>query len=193
MGDTFKALLDDDGQLWIRDGELKFSLDVRSDRDREWFSNLIRSRDVYEIKLEGRFAHETKTLVALAARDFILRSFDSAWKGVDLGEILAHPLQMREKVESIQRASEQDRKHLALEFLRRASGLEDGDAGDTLRRFYVQEFRLQRAKDIEDELIRKSDEQDLQQISADLSSIDLDAATWASWMLSAHPILQNKV
>lgn len=114
--------------------------------------------------------------------DMILRAFESAWKDVDVAKILVHPAVMREKVEEIQRESERFSGQHAASFLRRRLGLENGSIEDALTSYYESEFRLRRAKDIEDSLIAGRSEE----AERDLNTIVEDSRVWARWMIDAH-------
>lgn len=112
----------------------------------------------------------------------VLHAYEKACAAIDLGEPLMHPAIMREKVEAIQRESFRERDRASTTFLRRRLGLEDGDAVDALARYYEHEFRLQRAKDIEDALVANR----VDEASLDLRTIGQDALTWAGWMIAAR-------
>lgn len=114
----------------------------------------------------------------------VLDAFKNAWASIDLGKILMHPAIMRDKVEAIQRESFRERDRASTSFLRRKLGLEEGDATDALTRYYEHEFRLQRAKDIEDALIADR----IDEAACDLRAIGQDALTWAGWMIAARLI-----
>lgn len=119
---------------------------------------------------------------AVELRTMILNAYSSTWKVVDVAKILAHPSVMREKVESIQRESERERSRLAASYLRRRLGLESGEATEVLAQYYEHEFRLHRAKEIEDAMVAGRTEE----ARRDLEAIGQDALVWTGWMLDAN-------
>jgi hypothetical protein len=115
-------------------------------------------------------------------KEIVVETFKKVFATVDLDKSLVHPAIMRDKVEAIQRESFRERDRASTSFMRRSLGLEEGDATAALTRYYEHEFRLQRAKDIEDAIVAgRADE-----ASLDLRSIGPDALTWAGWMIAAR-------
>ena len=121
-------------------------------------------------------------------RAILLSAYEKACAGIDLGKSLVHPAIMREKVEAIQRESIRERERAAASFVRRRLDLEKGDVIDALVRYYEHEFRVQRAKDIEDALIAGR----VDEASADLRAIGQDALVWARWMVDARLFPANE-
>lgn len=160
-----------------------FTLDVDSYQMVECSSDqicdVILKHSIFELQFDETLSEREREL-----KQIVLDAFENAWRTIDLGKILAHPAVMREKVEAIQRESFRERDRAATSFLRRKIGLEEGDAVDALTRYYEHEFRLQRAKDIEDALIANR----VDEASLDLRSIGQDALTWAGWMITARLI-----
>lgn len=116
------------------------------------------------------------------ARKMVLDAFESAWKDVDVEKILVHPAIMREKVEEVQRESDRFSKQHAASFMRRLLGIENGNVQDALSSYYESEFRLRRAKEIEDSLIAGRSEE----AERDLNTIVEDSRVWARWMIDAQ-------
>lgn len=128
------------------------------------------------VVFEGDDGERGRTLRAI-----VLAAFEKAHAGIDLAKTLVHPAVMRDKVEAIQRESVRERERAASSYVRRRLELEQGDAIDALVRYYEHEFRVQRAKDIEDALIAGR----VDEASKDLRAIGQDALTWAGWMVDA--------
>lgn len=134
--------------------------------------------------LVGQNDNDPSIVLSLGSdmRSMVLSAFESAWKDVDVAKILVHPAVMREKVEEIQRESERFSGQHAASFLRRRLGLENGSVQDALTSYYESEFRLRRAKEIEDSLIAGRSEE----AERDLDTIVEDSRVWARWMIDAH-------
>lgn len=115
-------------------------------------------------------------------RKMVLDAFESAWKDIDVEKILVHPAVMREKVEEVQRESDRFSKQHAASFMRRLLGIENGNVQDALSSYYESEFRLRRAKEIEDSLIAGRSEE----AERDLNTIVEDSRVWARWMIDAQ-------
>jgi len=147
--------------------------------DRDVLVSVIQRGTMFELVFDEHLSERERELKAI-----VLDAFEKAWRTIDLGKILAHPAVMRDKVEAIQRESFRERDRASTSFLRRKVGLEEGDATDALIRYYEHEFRLQRAKDIEDALIANR----VDEAASDLRSIGQDALTWAGWMIAARLI-----